>query len=64
MGMNKEMICIVLDILKSGNVNKYYMKRVFFFSEILVNIYWSINGVKLSKYLLGFKRKRDFFDEI
>lgn len=30
MGMNKEMICIVLDILKSGNVNKYYMKRVFF----------------------------------
>lgn len=35
-----------------------------FFSEILVNTHWSINGVKLSKHPLGFKRKRDFFDEI
>lgn len=64
MGMNKEMICTALDILKSGNVNKYYMKRALFFSEILVNTHWSINGVKLSKHPLGFKRKRDFFDEI
>lgn len=41
-----------------------YEKSTFFFSEILVNTHWSINGVKLSKHPLGFKRKRDFFDEI